>query len=496
MASLLKTYDKTKLFGQIYTPTFVVEKILNDINYFGQNILNKRILDPSCGDGQFLISIAKRIIDFSPPSKLIQNLLCIHGWDIDPLAILQCRRNLNDLVKDLNITVDWNISTCNALEKIQTRSNDKKTFNEYDFIIGNPPYIRVQHLKFDQRKFIQENYKFCSKGATDIYIAFFELALNCLSPIGVCCFITPNTYFYTDTAKKLRNELVKNNLLRKLTNYGTIQLFNNASTYSAISIIGRQNETSFTYEEAYSPYDFIEKEISFEDLYKDEPWRLTISKDFKGTGIKLKDVAKIHCGLTTLCDKAYFFPITKINEKYATAKTRLKGNIKIESAILKPLIKASKYKSPNQEITEYALFPYKKTESGYKIISEKDMKKSFPLAYDYLLSVKDELDKRDNGKVNPFAWYAYGRNQGINLPTSKRILFSPMNKYPNFQICHNSEAIFYSGYCLLYEGDLNLLLEQLNSDKMWDYIAVSSRDFRGGYKAYNKTIVQEFQVNI
>ncbi|GAB4339554.1 MAG: hypothetical protein OHK0038_18720 [Flammeovirgaceae bacterium] len=116
------------------------------------------------------------------------------------------------------------------------------------------------------------------------------------------------------------------------------------------------------------------------------------------------------------------------------------------------------------------------------------------MAYDYLLSVKEELDKRDNGKPNAVAWYAFGRSQGLDTSFGKKILFSPMNNKPNFVLVENEESTFYSGYCIKYNGDYAFLLEQLNSQRLADFIAVSSRDFRSGWKAYNKKALEEFTI--
>ena len=67
-----------------------------------------------------------------------------------------------------------------------------------------------------------------------------------------------------------------------------------------------------------------------------------------------------------------------------------------------------------------------------------------------------------------------------------------MNKEPNFILSEYEDATFYSGYCIKYEGDYEYLLKQLNSKRMKEYIQITARDFRGGWKAYNKKIVQEF----
>jgi len=44
---------KNKL-GQIFTPNYIVIKILDDVVFNNDNILQKKILEPSCGDGRFL----------------------------------------------------------------------------------------------------------------------------------------------------------------------------------------------------------------------------------------------------------------------------------------------------------------------------------------------------------------------------------------------------------------------------------------------------------
>ena len=170
------------------------------------------------------------------------------------------------------------------------------------------------------------------------------------------------------------------------------------------------------------------------------------------------------------------------------------GTVKIEKGILKPIIKGSKLKNSDQKITEYILFPYKNENGKHTIIPENELQQGFPLAYNYLLSVKSELDKRDNGKPNSVAWYAFGRSQGLDTSFGAKIIFSPMNLYPNFVYYDNPDSTFYSGYCIKYEGDVKKLLSQLNSERMREFVAASSRDFRGGWKAYNKKIIENFEV--
>lgn len=498
MGSLVKEYKKEKLIGQIYTPDFIVSKILDDVGYTNAiNINNRKLLDPACGDGQFLKEVVKRIIKYSPEDKLLNNLENIVGWDIDENAINLCIKSLNEIIDSLNIKVNWNIKRINSLLKYEIDdlfnfSNEKEKF---DYIIGNPPYIRIQHLDEFTRNFIQMNYKFCKNGSTDIYIAFFELCINLLSENGICGLITPNTFFYTETARPLRSFFKENRNIIQLTNYGYIQLFENASTYSAITIFSNEQRNNFIFQKAKSKNDFTTRIIKFSEL-KEPFWQISDSITEIRNGKRLGDIANIHVGITTLCDKGYIFKIKEIDDKFILASTLFKGDIIIEKSILKPVIKGSTLKSSNDKISEWIIFPYKKINGKHVIIPEEELKYIYPLAYDYLKSIKDELDKRDNGTPNSVSWYAFGRSQGLDTSFGKKIIFSPMNIKPNFIYYENEECSLYSGYCIKYNGNIDLLLTQLNSERMQEFINNSSRDFRGGWKAYNKKVIENFIIEL
>ena len=364
----------------------------------------------------------------------------------------------------------------------------------FNIIVCNPPYIRIQNLKEHYRNLIQKHYKFCKAGSTDIYIAFFELAYRMLSPNGVAAFITPNSFLYTETARLLREFLARGGYIRKIYNYGNIQLFDSAAAYSAITIFAKTPRGSFDYYVAISKNGFRYRVVETKELIGQRFWKLSIDTPERVKGIRLGDICSIHVGITTLCDKAYIFPIEPIDDKTVWAYTRLRGKVKLERAILKPIVKASKLKSSNDPIREYILFPYRKVNGKMKIIPEKELSEEFPLTYQYLLSVKPELDKRDRGRPNPVSWYAFGRNQNLDACFGKKIIFSPINNKPNFVLYENEECLVYSGYFIKYGGDLQWLLERLNSQEMAQFVSASSRDFRNGWKAYNKKVVEDFIV--
>lgn len=486
MASLTRRYDRQKLLGQIYTPRPVVEKMIADIRT-DTPIAGLQILDPACGDGQFLVALAEKIIADSAPDQVATHLTGLHGWDVDPEAVTACIRRLNALISHLPIQVQWNIRVCNALEQ-------RSLGPCFDLIIGNPPYIRIQHLSPEDRAFIQTHYAFCRYGSTDIYVAFYELCWDLLRPMGRCILITPNTFFYTETGRTLRQHLRQHQALIRITNYADIQVFAEATTYSAIVAFGRQPQEHFWYEQAVDMAQMAGRKVTFDQL--DGPaWALSAQPvAAPAAGVPLGQIARIHVGITTLCDQAYIVEIQEDRGEHVLARTRLRGHVLLEKELLRPLIKASKYKDPAQPIHQYILFPYAPVAAKHRIIPEDQLAARYPLAYAYLCSLRPELDRRDNGRPNPVAWYAFGRSQGLDTSFGPKILFSPMNRQPRFVLSERADCTFYSGYCIKYDGDVHALLAQLNSARMATFIAAAGRDFRGGWKAYNKKTLEQFVV--
>lgn len=485
MASQTRTYEKKKLLGQIYTPAFIVEKILDNSGFHQLDFSKNSILDPACGDGRFLVPIAKYIIENSPKENLKKNLENISGWDIDSEAIDLCRQNLEQLVSPLNLKVDWKLQNLDALQQIGKQ--------KFDLIVGNPPYIRIQNLSANQRQFIQRSYSFCKSGSTDAYVAFFQLASTLLTENGICGFITPNSFLSSETGKPLRSYFSIEQNLRQITNYRSVRIFGNTGTYAAITIFGKQPLEAFCYELSDYDLSYQKRQISFSELDKNNRWHLSVEKNLITEGKNLGEICQISVGLTTLSDSLFLFSILKEKGNLLQCINKSGHVFWLEKSLVKPIVKGSKLKTSLDPVNEFIIFPYEKdVNEKHKIIPEETLERDYPKAYKYLLSIKTDLLKRDNGKPNAVAWYALGRAQGLDSSFGKKIIFSPMNRFPNFVLYENPDCTVYSGYFIKYDGDYEFLLSQLNSQRMADFIAVSGRDFQGGYKGYNKKIVENF----
>ena len=491
-----------KAGGIVYTPQWVVDLILDNIEY-KNNIHNKKIIDPSCGEGSFLTIVVERFLKDCIENNLSTDKIRkslhnnIFGFDIDKTAIAKCKSYLNDIIQEYGIDkVEWNILQIDSLDKNKV----KQYFNCFDYVVGNPPYIRIQHLGKERRKRIQKDWAFCRNGSTDMYIAFFELGVNLLGKIGKLGYITPNTYFKTETAKTLRYFLMEKKIIKKIINFNYHQVFDDATTYSAITILDkswRKNKIYYFngYKESIEYIDEIElSNIDYNKWTLAENDVLKRIKEIEIRGMPLGKISKIHVGITTLADDFYIFKDPIIDDDKAIIKLKDGRVFTIESDILKPIVKVSVLKSPNEEQNRYIIFPYKNIYGKRTIISEKELENLYPYTYKYLLAIKNRLLLRDKGKKNPVAWYAFGRSQGLDTSWGKKILVSPLSLTPNFIVWEKGEYTFYAGYCIKFDGDLHWLANQLNSEDMKFYIKYVARDYQNGYKSYAKSFISNFGI--
>jgi adenine-specific DNA-methyltransferase len=493
---------KQKLNGIVYTPEWIVNVILNKVSY-KRDLITKKIIDPACGDGNFLIPVVQRLLHYCIRNKIesekIKEILRnnIYGFDIDSKAISECITNLHRITSNYNINnVDWNILCIDSLDKTDV----KRYFDFFDFVVGNPPYIRIQHLGEKRRKKIQEQWSFCKSGSTDIYIAFFELGIHLLKNNGKLGYITPNTYFKTDTAKLLRFYLINKKMIAEIIDFNHHQVFENATTYSAITILSKKgNINKFRYSKGYNKkIDFVDN-ILLTNLGRDK-WTLASNnelnkiKEIEKRGVPLGKIAKIHVGVTTLADNFYIFKDPIIYDKNAIIKLKDGRTFQIEKDVLRPIVKVSVLKTADEEQNRYIIFPYKKINNKHVLINEAEFKQKYPQTYNYFLKIKDRLALRDKGNKIPVAWYAFGRTQALDTSWGKKILVAPMSLEPNFIVWEKEEYTFYAGYCIKYDGDLHWLAKQLNSDDMKMYINFVARDYQHGYKSYAKSFLVNYGI--
>jgi len=247
-----------KELGQFYTPKKIINYILSKVGITPK----KKILDPACGSGGFLInvydSLRKQYIKkgFSETNAheeiLDKNLF---GMDINPFAVQLTAmnlalKNLEQKTDNLNIvTTDSLISDLNNWMPIQhndLNNNNRNKFiagtipNKVDIVIGNPPYVRIRNIRKEKIKAYQQNLK-TAKGRFDLFSLFIEKGIRFLDNGGKLGYIVSNTLLTNDVLEPIREYILDSCIIEEIVDLGR-GVFEEANVNTVIIILKKEKD--------------------------------------------------------------------------------------------------------------------------------------------------------------------------------------------------------------------------------------------------------------
>lgn len=477
---------KKKIHGQVFTPLPIVKRMLDTVGYTGNTVLSKTLWEPSFGEGVFLLEAVKRIVEVAETPqdarRAIENN--IHGVELDNELYMATIAHLRAYTESLGVDgVDWekNLRQGSALDESLSEIT-------YDFVVGNPPYVRIHNIPVEDRERVK-SYRFTT-GTTDLYIAFFELGLNKLADNGTLVYITPNSFMKNVSQKPFRKFLSDESLISELVDYRDTKVFDDADTYATITILtkGHKNTSiSYTLEQSGQTQH---RTIPYSEV-DETAWNFA---DFEGVMNSQKQLnrvmsekLKVQNGLATLRDKIFIDPKPFIKE--SEGRILFNGH-EVEAGILRPIVKSSRYQGG--EISGRALYPY---DDEGKPLTESTLRDTYPHAYAYLLSHKQELLSRDLDRGAQ--WYQYGRSQGIKALIGKKYVMSPVinskSKVELFEL--PEDCLVYSGFFVtLYDdNDLTSVRKELTSKEFIAYAMLVGKDMSGGYVNIKPLHVKEYR---
>ena len=196
-----------------------VENLL-DIVIIDSEILNKRILEPSCGQGIFILKLLTDIYLKFPDALLISNFVSnnIFFVDIQDEMVEKTKFNIRKLYTflfDENFQGSFNGISWDFTDKVPnglSLFDEVKTtpfsnlYNSFDYVVGNPPYVtlygrRDKKENEEQRINYLNNYsQFPSSvknGKLNLVMLFIEHSLDFLKENGNLSFIIDVSFFET-----------------------------------------------------------------------------------------------------------------------------------------------------------------------------------------------------------------------------------------------------------------------------------------------------------
>ncbi|MGH9697681.1 MAG: Eco57I restriction-modification methylase domain-containing protein, partial [Bryobacteraceae bacterium] len=113
---------------------------------------------------------------------------------------------------------------------------------EADFVIGNPPYIRLEDIPEETATLYREAYS-TMRGRADLYVAFFEAALSQLKNNGVCAFICADRWMRNQYGAELRQLVTSAYSIDVVVEMHNADAFHDdVDAYPAITVIRRKRQ--------------------------------------------------------------------------------------------------------------------------------------------------------------------------------------------------------------------------------------------------------------
>jgi adenine-specific DNA-methyltransferase len=194
--------------GVVYTKAWVVELLLDLAEYRSDsNLIDAVAVEPAAGDGAFLGPMIERLIASCrrlgrPFSDCRGSLV---AYELDVASADRARVLAVKLLTGCGVEY----SIAETLAGSWVRTGDylfEASSLEADFVIGNPPYVRLEDIPEETAALYRETYS-TMRGRADLYVAFFEAALCQLRTNGVCAFICADRWMRNQYGAELR-ELV------------------------------------------------------------------------------------------------------------------------------------------------------------------------------------------------------------------------------------------------------------------------------------------------
>lgn len=404
----------------------------------------------------------------------------------------------------------------------ETKGANRVKSDKFDYVVGNPPYVRIHRLTDDQKREYESKYK-SAKGLYDIYCLFIERGVAFLKNEGKLGYICSNRFMTRSYGESLRKillgQLTEDKTyfaIEHIVDFGDSGVFEEVTNYPCILILKKLTEPykgTIKCVRVYVPKErlledikkHLEKKRWIDQTYEifemsqeklnEKAWILQpyeetelIVKIHSSTDHKLGDLVEgIQVGVQTGADK-----ILVVNEKIVVENN-------FEQNIIKKFLRGEDVRRwlPTWK-GYYVIYPYTMKNEEVHLYSIEEIKKLAPNVWNYLLKFKENLSRR---------WGV--RRVFYELPTVRRpdwfdkekIITPDVSNKNNF--AYDGEGFYFSKgtvYGILfkeeYKNSIKYILGLLNSKLLEFYFKHISPMHAGGYFRYNTQYLEKLPIKI
>ena len=484
--------------GAVFTRPEVVFYMMREVMIAGgfDRWCGLRVLEPSCGDGAFVLPIVDALIAEKPDwsDGALGGFLL--AFDVSEKSI--------SYVKDL-VATRLGDAGCpaNIAKRLVSRWFRCEDFllhefeGKFDVVIGNPPYIRFDNIAAAKQRAYKSRYVTFSERC-DIYVPFFERSLSLLSQKGVFSFICTNRFVRSSYGKRLRRMISDSFHVALYLNMEHTQPFEiEVSAYPAIYVIDRHKGNATWSGEITSldgdsllsyNTDVAGSHLNrFDRWYVgDDAWVTTDSAErdrFVSTINSFPAIeqsgagTKVGIGVASGADEIYVDP---------------QRNAEIEDSCLLPLVAADDIRSGSIEWNgRYMLNPYNRYDDRRML----DLS-LFPKTSAYLEKHAHRLKARYCAKKHPDSWYRTLDRISYKVLKSTKILLPDIQRGGNVALDERGE--FYPHHNVYWitsdTWNMRALCVLMRSSFVTEQIRRISVQMRGGSIRYQAQNIRQVHI--
>ena len=492
--------------GAVYTPKDVrgaiLQKALGDKNE--EELKNIRIADISCGCGGFLMDASLWIHHHT--GKTYREIFKENIWgiDIQEYSIERTKILLSLLALYDGEDEDFEFNLL-CKDTLDYRCEDwDNQYAGFDVIVGNPPYVCSRNLSAETHAKLK-SFEVCSSGHPDLYIPFFQIAVEMLNDTGRLGYITMNTFLRSINGRAVRNYFSRKKYAISIVDFRGYQVFDSKNTYTCLFYLDKHytaDDMQYAVNEQGNLSDDIYySTIPFAALDDEKGWALNNFDEttaIEAVGIQIKDYCPSRHGIATLSNDTYIFkPVTE-DEIYCFLESD-GVRYPIECGICRNIVNPNKLNTIDDldALFEKVIYPYHVEDGRAIIYTPGEMRTLFPRAYAYLQAKKSILLKRDKGNTSNYPqWYAYGRTQSLVMPSYKLFFPKFANKSLQCAICDDPDLLLYNGLAFINTEERKLLILKaiIESDLFWNYIQANGKPYSSGYYSLSGVDIKHFGI--
>lgn len=228
---------RRKQNGIFFTNSVSTVDNLLDVVEINTDIFSKRILEPACGQGIFLLKLISKVYDKFPNEKLISSFIenNLFFVDVDNVMVENTTKNIlalyfylfEDKYQGTFNAINWDFTDKKVINNLFDEllpTPFTELYNSFDYVIGNPPYVtlygrRDKKENEEQRINYLKNYNqfpsYVKNGKINFVMLFIEHSLDFLNENGKLSFIIDVSFFetaYEHTRKYLLEQTIINEL--------------------------------------------------------------------------------------------------------------------------------------------------------------------------------------------------------------------------------------------------------------------------------------------